>query len=285
MASESPVTDRRQDVLPGHYRAPCDDRLGTPRCTGVGQRRSVWRRVTLFVHETHRVVGREADRFEELFRDGWAAALATTSDARLLWFLHQAHGTGGSYTFVTITAAASPAALDDLARRVREGDLRAWAVEADSLRHESTAKVLEPAPFSPLTEVDLGAVPAASSTVAPDGSLPLFMEDTAWPHRGRFDDYLQRAGTLYVETLRKAADRGPSLLELVAAFTPRFGSGRHREVVLWQRVTRSDLLVPLLTREIPPAYRASGTWMHDALDVRDQWESRLLRVAAWSPLA
>jgi len=24
--------------------------------------------------------------------------------------------------------------------------------------------------------------------------------------------------------------------------------------------------------------------MHDALDVRDDWESRLLRSAAWSPL-
>jgi hypothetical protein len=27
-----------------------------------------------------------------------------------------------------------------------------------------------------------------------------------------------------------------------------------------------------------------GTFMHDALDVRDQWESRLLRTSSWSPL-
>jgi len=37
--------------------------------------------------------------------------------------------------------------------------------------------------------------------------------------------------------------------------------------------------------DVPAAYRAPGTWMHDALGVRDQWESRLLRVASWSPLA
>jgi hypothetical protein len=31
--------------------------------------------------------------------------------------------------------------------------------------------------------------------------------------------------------------------------------------------------------------KAPGTWMHDALEVRDQWVSRLLRTSAWSPLA
>jgi hypothetical protein len=238
----------------------------------------------LFVHETHRVAGREAERFEELYRDGWSGPLAKTDDARLLWFLHQAHGTGVAYAFVTITAVRSAAALDDLAVRLRSGDLRGWLAEVDGLRHESTAKVLEPLPFSPLTEVDLSAVPATGSTAGKDGSLPLFMEDTAWPHRGRYDDYLAGAGTLYVETLRKAAEAGRNLLELVAAFSPTLGSGRYREIVLWQRVGQPEGLLPLFAHEVPEPYRAPGTWMHDALDLRDQWESRLLRAAPWSPL-
>ncbi len=237
----------------------------------------------LFVHETHRVAGREADRFEDLYREGWAEPLAKSDGARLLWFLHQAHGTGSAYVFVTVTAVASAVAHDDLADRVRHGDLRAWAAEVDALRHGSTAKVLEPTSFSPLTEVDLASVPAAGASAADDGSLPLFMEDTAWPHRGRFEDYLAKAGTLYVDTLAKAKGRG--LLELVAAFTPRYGSGPRREIVLWQRVTRPEALLPLLNREVPAEYRAPGTWMHDALEVRDEWESRLLRVSPWSPLA
>jgi hypothetical protein len=29
--------------------------------------------------------------------------------------------------------------------------------------------------------------------------------------------------------------------------------------------------------------RAPGTWMHDALSLRDRWESKLLRTATWSP--
>jgi hypothetical protein len=237
----------------------------------------------LFVHETHRVAGREADRFQELYREGWAAPLAAGDDARLLWFLDQAHGTGPAYSFVTITAVASAAALDDLNERVRRGDLRTWAAEVDALRHESVAKVLDPLPFSPLSDLDLDTVRAVADPHR-SGNLPLFMEDTAWPHRGRYDDYLERAGTLYVDTLARAAEHGVDILELVAAFSPRYGSGRHREVVLWQRVGRPELLLPLFAREVGPQHRAPGTWMHDALEVRDQWESRLLRVAPWSPL-
>jgi hypothetical protein len=55
--------------------------------------------------------------------------------------------------------------------------------------------------------------------------------------------------------------------------------------VLWQRIRSAEALLALLTFETPPEYRAPGTWMHDALEVRDRWESRLLRVAPWSPLA
>lgn len=239
----------------------------------------------LFVHETHRVVGKQEHRFEELYRE-WSAQLAKGDDARLLWFMHQAHGTGPAYVFVTVTAVASPGALDDLnARRRRGGDLHGWTAEVDALRHGSVAKVLEPAPFSPLTDVDLAAVPVANDAPA-DGALPLFMEDTAWPHPGRFDDYLEKAGTLYLETLRAANERmnGKGLLELVAAFIPRYGSGVHREIVLWQRINNQDGLLPLFNREVPDAYKQPGSWMIDALEVRDQWESRLLRVSGWSPL-
>ena len=127
--------------------------------------------------------------------------------------------------------------------------------------------------------------PSTSAAQDRGPDLPLFMEDTAWPHPGRREAYLERAATLYVPTLERATAAGHGLLELVAVFTPVFGAGRASEVVLWQRVARPDLLLPLLTRQVPAAFAAPGTWMHDALEVRDRWESRLLRVAPWSPLA
>ena len=52
-----------------------------------------------------------------------------------------------------------------------------------------------------------------------------------------------------------------------------------------ERRAATDALLALMTFETPPEYRAPGTWMHDALEVRDRWESRLLRTTGWSPLS
>ena len=60
----------------------------------------------LFLHEVHRVVGRREKDFEAAYRDGWMPSVATDDGARLLWFLHHAHGGGPSYQVVTITALA-----------------------------------------------------------------------------------------------------------------------------------------------------------------------------------
>jgi hypothetical protein len=40
----------------------------------------------------------------------------------------------------------------------------------------------------------------------------------------------------------------------------------------------------LFTKDLPKEIKAPGGWMNDALRVRDDWESRLLRTATWSPL-
>ena len=50
-----------------------------------------------------------------------------------------------------------------------------------------------------------------------------------------------------------------------------------------QRILDPDRLLGLLTTDIPAEMRAPGTWMHDALTLRDRWESMLLRTAPWSP--
>jgi hypothetical protein len=62
-----------------------------------------------------------------------------------------------------------------------------------------------------------------------------------------------------------------------------FGTGRRREIVLWQRVADQQALLRLFTTAVPAQLKAPASWMHDALEVRDQWTSRLLRTANWSP--
>ncbi len=200
----------------------------------------------LVLHEVHRVAGRHAEAFADLYRDGWAGLLlAAGDDARLLWFLEQAHGTGPSYTFVSAdrrrdrsTALGRPPRPCAPRRPARGG------------RPRSTACGSTPRPrcwYRPRSR------PSSRSTSTPcrcpptperGPDLGLFMEDTAWPHPGRLDDYLARAGSLYVETLARAAEHGRNLLELVAAFTPMFGAGSEREVVLWQRVAQPRAAVP-----------------------------------------
>jgi hypothetical protein len=233
----------------------------------------------LYVHETHSVIGRSEDEFEALFRGagGYRERVAAGSDARLLWYLEHVHGTGPAYTVVTVTAVRDGAEWERLAQRFRAGDLRDWVAEVDRLRHESVSKLLQPLPWSALQEVDLAAVPLDG----PEHELVLFMEDTANPHEGRVHDYIEAAGRQYAPSLQ----RSNPLLEMVAAFQPAFGAGRRREIVLWQRVADQRALLRLFTSAIPAQLKAPGTWMHDALDVRDQWTSRLLRTSAWSPLA
>jgi len=235
----------------------------------------------LLLHEVHRVRGASEDEFEAAFRDRWMPDLAAGDDARLLYYMHLAHGSGRAYTIVTVTAARDGAAWERLARSIQDGPLRAWAHDVDQYRHGVTAKVLVPVPWSPPLVEDLDAVP----TDGAEHPLTIFMEDTAWPHDGMLDDYLEAAHTQYAPSLVESRHGGRNILDLLAAFQTAYGSGRRSEVVLWQRVVDRARLQRLLETEVAPEFRQPGSWMHDALRVRDDWESRLLRTTAWSPLA
>jgi hypothetical protein len=235
----------------------------------------------LYLHEVHEVAGAREAEFERAFREGWLPALARGDEARLLYFLHHAHGTGPSYVVVTVTAVRDGAAWERLARRVATGDLAPWAAKLDALRRDAAAKLLFALPWSPLQALDLSAVPADG---AAEHEPSVFMEDTVWPHPGRFEAYVERAGSHYAKEIAARASEGQALLEIQAAFRTAPGAGRSREIVLWQKLVQPKGLVALVTREVPERFRQPGTWLHDALDLRDRWESRLLRTARWSPL-
>ena len=232
----------------------------------------------LLLHEVHTVAGRHEEAFEDAFREGWMPTLGKTDDARLLYYLKLAHGTGRAYFHVSITGLRDGNAYEDLARRVQNGDLRSWAADVDRYRHEVKGKILLPVDWSPLRDIDLGTVPADGR----EHDNVLYMEDSAWPHEAKLDDYLIAARTHYAPSLENQTER--SLLTLLGVFQAALGAPRRREVVLWQRVDFPERLPGLFTRELPPHVKGPGTWMHDALDVRDDWESRLLRSATWSPL-
>jgi hypothetical protein len=230
----------------------------------------------LFVHEVHKVRGRAEAAFEAAFREGWMPTLGAGDEARLLWYANQAHGSGPAYTVVTVTAVRDGPAWERLAVRIQKGDLRRWVRELDELRHDVEAKLLVPLGWSPLQDVDFDEVPVDGR----ERELTLYMEDTMWPYEDKFGEYIDRCGEVYSKSL----DRPNPLLTIEAAFQPALGSHLRREVTLMQRIHDSGALLKLLQTEIPPEYLRPGTWMHDALELRDEWTSRLLRTSSWSPL-
>jgi hypothetical protein len=232
----------------------------------------------LLLHEVHTVAGRHEEAFEDAYRETWMPTLAKTDDTRLLYYLKLAHGTGRAYFHVTITGLRDGNAYEDLARRVQTGDLRSFAADVDRYRHEVKGKLMLPVDWSPMREIDLATVP----TDGREHDNVLFMEDSAWPHEAKLDQYLEAARTHYAPSLENQTER--SLLTLLGVFQAALGAPRRREVILWQRVDFPERLPGLFTRELPPHVKGPGTWMHDALEVRDDWESRLLRSATWSPL-
>jgi hypothetical protein len=230
--------------------------------------------MTLFVHETHHVRGRAEEDFEAAYRDQWMPALAADDDARLLWYCHHAHGSGPAYHVITVTGVRDGTAWQRLARRVQDGDLAKWAAEVDGMRHTLKSKVMVPTAWSPMQDVDIGAVPSDPQT----HDLSLYMEDTGWPHDNNLDAYIDLAGRKYAPLLHHS-----TLLRMEASFRPAWGTHRRAEMVLMQKVLDRDALAVLLTTETAPEHKKSGTWMNDALDVRDKWESKLLRTTPWSP--
>jgi hypothetical protein len=231
--------------------------------------------VTLFLHQTHRVRGAHEDELEAHFRDRWMPALAETDDARLLWYTHQAHGTGPAYRVCTITAVRDGAAYERLNDRVARGDLRSWARALDGLQHDSVGKLLQPLEWSPVHDLDLATVPVDP---AAEHELTLYMEDTGWPHKP-LDDYTAFWGEVYAPMMEQS-----KLLRIEACFQTAFGAGQRPEAILMQKVLDHGVLLGLLEHETPAAMKQPGTFMHDALQVRDQWESRILRTSSWSPL-
>jgi hypothetical protein len=231
----------------------------------------------LFIHEVHKVVGTLAARFEEAYRDGWMPLLAEGSDARLLWYFDLAHGSGLSYRAVTVTAVEDGAAWARLADRLARGDLQSWARSLDGLQHESRGRVMTPLEWSPsvgsLTDVPTEPV---------EHEPTVYMEDTMWPFPGRIHDYIEAAGNVYSPTIGAEGSHMNMSIQLALQTMP--GAGRYPEVTLVQKLGSLPRLIHLLTNDIPPEITGPGSWMHEALELRDQWRSKLLRTAVWSPL-
>jgi hypothetical protein len=224
----------------------------------------------IYLHETHELIGGKAEEFETSFREIWQPTLEKNGRARLLWYWHHTHGTGPSYQAISITAVRDWATWGAIVDEMRGPLWRRWWDVCWSSRREVTSKLLRPAEWSPLQEVDPSAPPAAG-----DGSL--YLHDTGWPFVGKLDDYVGALGSVFYP-----ATANYKMIRIEACWTVCPGTGRHHEVVLLQKILDWPAFSHLLTDGERPS--RPSEWMREGLKYRDRWESKLLRPATWSPL-
>ncbi len=234
----------------------------------------------LLLREEHQVKGLAEDDFEDTIRDEWLPALAKSDGARLLYYANLAHGSGLAYRVITYTLLRDGAAWGALVDRVNGGDLAKLTEKLDGMRYDVESKQLVALPWSMVQEIDIETVPTEPGEHEPS----VFMEDTVWPFEGILEEYIERAGAQYATEYDKSFPDTPRLLEIKAAYRTAFGSHQRREIVLWQKVLQPEGLLRLITDEMPRDFKQPGRWMLDALSLRDQWQSRLLRTSTWSPL-
>jgi hypothetical protein len=233
----------------------------------------------LFMHETHKVIGQHASEFEDVYRNEWMSRLAESGDSRLAWYLNHAMGSGPAYQVVTVTAVADGAAWESLARRMVSGDLSSTAARLDSYRYQVDGKLLAPVYWSALQEADLEQIPVDGR----EHELSVYMQDTGWPEKP-LDDYIKLWDEDYWQFMRNIP-KDHQLLDIVACFQVAHGSGIRPEAVLMQKIMNFAALGHLLTsvEEYDPD-TWPGSYMAKGLEIRDQWESKLLRTSSWSPL-
>jgi hypothetical protein len=233
----------------------------------------------LFVHETHKVIGRHAPAFEDVYRDEWMGRLAQSDGARLVWYLNHAMGSGPAYQVVTVTAVADGEAWESLVRRMIGGDLSSVAARLESYRYQVEGKMLAPVPWSALQQLELEQIPVDGR----EHELSLYMHDTGWPDKP-LDDYIELWDRDYWQFMRRIP-KEHQLLDIVACFQVAHGSGVRPEAILMQKIVNVATLGHLLTsvEEYDPD-TWPGSYMAKGLEIRDQWESKLLRTSSWSPL-
>jgi hypothetical protein len=230
----------------------------------------------LFLHQVHQLDPTRWREFDDTLRSQWMPAIAKSDDARLCWAAYSLPCEVHYPEALTMIAVSDPTALEALAGRIRGGDLADVADRIGSLRLGAQTRVLAPLRFNPL-EVDLAAVPTDDA----ERTTYSYMHDFVPPIIGQRRGYEDRMVTQYMAM----SDKELVKVVLWAGLEPVIGGGPVPEQVNISRIIDADAVVGLLSFDIPRENKQLGTWMHEALAVRDTWTTRLVRSTPWSPLA
>lgn len=228
----------------------------------------------IFIHEVHALEATKVREYESLLRDEWAPALAREPGTRLVWVARTLPGAASWPEFVTLIAVADGATLEGLGGRIRQGDLCETATLLAAVRLGLTQRLLANLEFSTYSP-DLGAEGAPSE----ERSGELYIHDFVEPRIGMQRAYEKAMTQVYLRALEA------EYLDFVmwAGFQTICGGGSVPENVMVTGVRSPEAATTLLAKGNPREEIKPGTWLYDALKLRDTWTSRLVRSLSWSP--
>ena len=229
----------------------------------------------LFLHQIHQLPVGGSPLFEAQVRDRWLPAVAEVAGARLAWYGMSSAAARWSDEAITITALEDPSALDRFATELRDGDLRSLAEEVAVTRVSVETRLMSPIDYDPWPFA-FDQIP----TEPQDGPQVAYMHDFVPPVRGQMRGYVDMMRERYLALSEKEL----SGVVLLASWQTVSGGGPLPEMFNLSVIRDVDALVQLVAHEIPRELKEMGSWMWEALAVRDRWTTRLLRSATWSPV-
>ena len=228
-----------------------------------------------FVHEIHALDPATAEAFEKSLRDEWVPALASAGDTRLVWSARSMPPAISVPEIVTLTAVTDGSALERLGERVRRGDLRDHTAELGRHRSSHTVRVMAPLEeFNPYT-VALDELPL----VRTDAPSEMYIHDFVIPRLGMQRTYEVQMRESFIKMLEIEA----LPMMIWAGLETVAGGGRTPESLMVTHIKHGRAIADLLAHGNPRVAPEPGTWMSDALKLRDTWISRLVRSLPWSP--
>jgi hypothetical protein len=158
---------------------------------------------------------------------------------------------------------------------MRDGDLASLASTQSLLRTGVATRILKPLDYDP-SGLKLSDIP----TEACDRASVAYMHDFVPPVIGQNRAYCDMMRERYMAL----SETELSGVVLRMSWETVWGGGPVPEMFNLSEIRSPEALLQLVGKEIPLEYRQMGTWMWEALAVRDRWTTRLVRSAPWSPI-
>jgi hypothetical protein len=232
----------------------------------------------IVLHQIHQVSASPSTRrqFASLFKEDWLPALAGDADARLLWYAEPSASAIHSDEVVSMIAVRDGTALDRLGSSLRTGALAGLAHATAKLRSGVQTRLLKALDYDP-SGLDFDAIPTTPVT----HPAALYMHDFVPPVIGQNRAYGDMMRARYMDL----SSQELSGVVLRLSWETVAGGGPMPEMFNLSQIRDVDALIRLLTVEIPAEYKKMGSWMWEALAVRDRWTTRLMSCSDWSPIA